>query len=289
MKKRIDLNTLMDPKSDFVFKKIFGEENDRDILIDFLNAVLKLKGKEVINDIEIRNPGIPKESLEDKYSTLDIKAELKNKKIINIEMQLFNKFNHDKRAMYYWAKLYEGQLGSKEDYAKLNPVISISILNFVYFKKFSEHHSVYTLRNTINDDRLNNDMEFHFLELPKFKEEKANLKEKLDKWLIFLKDVNIKEQQELVEQVIHSEGIQKAYHKLEVVSLDAEQRELYEIRQKALKDAVSAQNAWLNEGREEGREIGAHEKALEIAKSLIKTGMSVSDAVKITGITEAEI
>ncbi|MGL5749510.1 MAG: Rpn family recombination-promoting nuclease/putative transposase [Paraclostridium sp.] len=108
---------LLSPRVDFVFKKIFGNEQHPNILISFLNAVLNQK--DVITSVKILNTDIDKEHIEDKYSRLDIKATTNNKEHINIEIQVKNEYNMVKRSMYYWSKMYESQIIEGDDYDKL--------------------------------------------------------------------------------------------------------------------------------------------------------------------------
>ena len=89
---------LLDPKMDFVFKNIFGNDNNPQILISFLNATLKPKYK--ITAVEIKNTDMNKAYIDDKFSRLDIKATTSNDEIINIEIQLKNEFNMIKRSLY---------------------------------------------------------------------------------------------------------------------------------------------------------------------------------------------
>ena len=103
---------LLDPKIDFVFKKIFGSEKHPRVLISFLNAILKPINP--ISNVEIRNSDLEKEFLDDKFSRLDIKARTNKNEIINIEIQLKNEYNMIKRSLYYWSKMYEEQLNEGE-------------------------------------------------------------------------------------------------------------------------------------------------------------------------------
>ena len=121
---------LLNPKIDFVFKKIFGSEKHPGVLISFLNATLKAK-KKIVN-VDIKKTDIEKQYIEDKYSRLDVKATTSNDEIINIEIQLKNENNMVKRSLYYLSKMYEEQLNEKEDYSKLVRTVCINILNFKY-------------------------------------------------------------------------------------------------------------------------------------------------------------
>ena len=107
---------LLNPKIDFVFKKIFGSEKHPGVLISFLNAVLKPKNN--ITDVEIKNTDIDKSYIEDKFSRLDVKAVTSKNEIINIEIQLKNEYNMIQRSLYYWSKLYEEQLLISEPFVE---------------------------------------------------------------------------------------------------------------------------------------------------------------------------
>ncbi|MGL5056967.1 MAG: Rpn family recombination-promoting nuclease/putative transposase, partial [Fusobacteriaceae bacterium] len=154
---------LLDPKMDFIFKKIFGNEQEKSVLLSFLN--LALKPVQAIVDVELRNVEITKESLENKNSRLDIKAVTDTGTIINVEIQLTNKFNMGKRTMYYWSKLYSEQLKEGEDYKMLNKTVCINILNFNYFKETEHYHSIFKIKETTSNMLLDDDFEVHFLEL----------------------------------------------------------------------------------------------------------------------------
>ena len=108
------IRTLLNPQIDFVFKKIFGTEKNKPILIDFLNAVIKPVNP--IQEVEIKNNDIDKEFIEDKFSRLDIKAKTNNKEHISIEIQVKNEYNMIQRRLYYWSKMYSEQIQNRENY-----------------------------------------------------------------------------------------------------------------------------------------------------------------------------
>ncbi len=111
------MSYLLSPKVDFVFKKIFGNEKHPEILISFLNAVIKPQS--LIKSVQIRNTDIDKEYLSDKYSKLNIKALTDKGEYVNIEIQVKNEYNMIKRSLYYWSKLFESQIVEGDDYDKL--------------------------------------------------------------------------------------------------------------------------------------------------------------------------
>ena len=142
---------ILSPKVDFVFKRIFGNENNPRILISFLNAVIK--PKDLIQSIQIMNNDIDKESIEDKFSRLDIKAKTNKNELINIEIQIKDEHNMVKRSLYYWSKMFEGQLTEGQNYDKLAKTICINILNFKCLKT-KEAHSIYRLKEINTNEEL---------------------------------------------------------------------------------------------------------------------------------------
>lgn len=89
--------------NDFAFKKLFGEQRDKDLLQNFLEAVLS----ERIVDVTVKEEKLSRETIADKLSILDIKAQIQTEKQtakINIEVQLLNRYNMIPRTLFYWAK-----------------------------------------------------------------------------------------------------------------------------------------------------------------------------------------
>ena len=179
---------LLNPKMDFVFKKIFGSDKHPGVLISFLNAVLKPKND--ITSVEIKNADIDKSYINDKFSRLDVKAVTNKNEIINIEIQLKipfghvvndipslpyqehpllkNEYNMIQRSLYYWSKLYEEQLEEGDRYDKLCRTVCINILDFKYLKN-DRFHNGYRLKEIDTNEELTDLEEIHFIEIPKLK------------------------------------------------------------------------------------------------------------------------
>lgn len=98
------MKDLLDPKNDFVFKRIFGSEENKDVLLAFLNRTFQEAGEPPLTEIVLMNPYTDKDSPQDKQSIFDIQARTAEGKLINIEMQLFNRYDNEKRTLYYWSK-----------------------------------------------------------------------------------------------------------------------------------------------------------------------------------------
>ncbi len=132
--------------NDFIFKKVFAQDENNSELIDLLEAILDIK----IEKVDIKNPELPKNAMDEKASTLDIKAYLNDDTIIDIELQVKNEYNITDRSIVYLSKLVSGQIEIGEDYKKLKKTISIVILLFNYFETNTYHniaHMKYAYKN----------------------------------------------------------------------------------------------------------------------------------------------
>lgn len=237
-------NGLLDPKTDFIFKKIFGSEENKNILISFLNATLKYDDK--IKSVRLENTDIEKSFLEDKFSRLDIKATTNKNERINIEIQLRNERNMVKRTLYYWSKMYEEQLEEGKDYSTLNKTVCINILNFDYLKN-SKFHSRFRLKDTDNGCELTDVIEIHFIEIPKL-DDNSDEKDLLSAWGEFLKNPDSEKVRMLEDNI---KEIKDAKDELIKISADKKQRMLYDMRQKALHDEANAIITAKQEGEKE--------------------------------------
>lgn len=280
--------TLLSPKIDFVFKKIFGSEENKSVLISFLNATLKSKCE--IVSVDLKNTDIEKEYLKDKFSRLDIKATTSNNEIINIEIQMNDQYNMTKRTLYYWSKLYEEQMEQSDNYRKLNRTICINILNYNYLKN-NKFHNIYRLKEIETNEELTDICEIHFIEIPKLRH--LDLKDKADMlevWIEFLRDP----ESEVIRNAEQTNNeVKKAKDKLYKLSQNKEDRELYYLREKSIKDEVSAlsnaEQKGIEKGREEGLKEGENNKAIEIAKTSIENGLDDNLISTLTGLPLKEI
>jgi len=253
--------TLLNPKIDFVFKKIFGSADHPDILISFLNAVLKPQNP--ITSVEIKNSDLEKEYIEDKFSRLDVKALTRNREIINIEIQLKNEYNMIQRSLYYWSKLYEEQLSEGDRYDKLSRTVCINILDFKYLKN-DRFHNGYRLKEIETNEELTDLQEIHFIEIPKLKtfDSAEEIVDLLEGWVEFLRDP----ESEVIRKLeMSNKEIREAKDELYRLSRNSKERELYYLREKSLRDEISA----LANAEEKGLQQGLMQGKLESARSLL--------------------
>ena len=182
----------INPRVDIAFKKIFGVEENKDLLISLINSIVDKEDK--IAQVTLLNPYNLKNFRQDKLSILDIKAEGETGKRYNIEIQIGDEADYDKRALYYWAKLYTEQLQVSEDYSSLAKAIGIHILNFTSIPEVDKYHNVFHITEKETGFLYFKDLELHTIELKKFSQDShaklADLvglvKTSLDMWVAFL-------------------------------------------------------------------------------------------------------
>ncbi|NEQ39697.1 MAG: Rpn family recombination-promoting nuclease/putative transposase [Okeania sp. SIO3I5] len=237
---------FISPKTDYAFKKIFGSDQSEDILISFLNAII-YKGKNKIKSLTILNPYNPRqvETLKDSY--LDVRAVLNDNSQVIIEMQVASVTAFDKRVVYNLAKTYSTQLGPRQGYRHLKPVIAVTITDFEMFTKtkdvvnrFSFLHEKKHFKYTAAE------MQLVFVELPKFNKSLDELKTLVDKWIYFIKETDSLDV--IPESLGEVSAIEKALNIANEINLSPEELELMEQR------AIMAQD-------ESGKILFAEEKA----------------------------
>ena len=229
--------------SDYVFKRIFGQEENKSALIDFLEGILEIE----IQNVQINNPEIPKDFYDSKYGVLDLKVTLDNRLIVNVEMQMQNQYNIEQRSTFYMASTYAKQLGEREGYENCKKVIVINILNFNYYKRNSYHSiarmifepSDETAQIELgydNEDKYaSNYLEMHMIELPKFKEKNPEIGTKLEQWLWLF--IGGEEKVKKASKV--NKEVERINKKLASMSLSQEERNNYEFRLKAIRDEIT--------------------------------------------------
>jgi predicted transposase/invertase (TIGR01784 family) len=266
-----------DIKNDIAFRKIFGNENKTEILISFLNAVLKLQGSRKITWVEILNPYQMPIVLGAKSTILDVKARDKAGKEYIVEMQVTEKIGFAKRVVYYSAKSYSAQLTVGEDYAKLKPTIFIGILNFKFLET-SNYLSRHLILDAETHEHKLKDLDFNFIELPKFDKTEQELQTLVDKWVYFIKNA---ENLTVIPSNLDDEGLQSAYTEADRHRWKKEDLEAY-------------QYAKMREADEVNREKFVREKAkmqekFELAVKAIKKGFDNETIADLTNLSPEQV
>lgn len=265
----MDKNFIMKPKNDYVFKKIFGDVKNKDILIAFLESAINKS----ISDVSILNNELTKENISDKKSILDIRATIDNNVEVDIEIQLSRTLYMPARSLYYWSKIYCEQLKVGEKYKKLKKTICINIVDFEATES-KKYHSVYRLKELEEEFELTDKMEIHFIEMPKLKG--FNKGDNLSQWIKF---INSSSESEMRNMAVLNQNIDKALEILMKMSQSDEERAAYLSREMAIHDEVSKHD----EAIEEGFEKGVQQTKIENAKSLldILDDEGISERLKI--------
>lgn len=279
----------INPRVDLAFKKIFGVEENKDLLISLINSIVGAEDQVV--DVTLLNPYNQKNFKKDKLSILDIKAEASSGKKFNIEIQITDEADYNKRALYYWAKLYTEQLKESDDYSTLNKVIGIHILNFTSIPKAEKYHNIFHITEKETGQLYFKDLELHTIELKKFTDQLGNheeiitkIKGSLDMWSAFLTRHELLNKENLSKKLGNPE-LEKAMHVLEVMNFTEEEREAYEDHLKWLRIETNSLKKAEDKGREEGRE----EEKNKIALKMLKRGRPIDEIVEDTGLSEEEI
>ena len=280
---------LLPLTSDYVFKRIFGQEENKQALKDFLESILE----EEILKIEIKNPEIPKNFYDSKYGVLDLKVTLNDKSIVDVEMQMKNEHNIEQRDTFYLASNYVNELKEGEPYTKCKKSIVINILNFMYYNR-NEYHSVARMifeepkeeekveMGYKEEDRyMTKYLEVHIIELPKFKIKNPKMHTKLEEWLWLF----IGSDEKVSEASKKNKEIEKIKKKLASMSLSPEERNNYEYRLRAIRDEADAIEYKTKQAKEDGFKEGIE----QTAKEMLKNNFTIEQIQTITKLTKEEI
>ena len=244
------------PKSDFVFKQIFGDPNNTDILADFLKAILDIPADDY-EKIDLVDTHLNKKYFADKIGILDLKITTKSGHIVDVEIQKSNLADIDKRIAFYLSRLIVDQIGDSDPYTKIKRSIVIFIADYELIKNSPEYHKVWRLRDENGRD-FSNVMELNTIELPKLPEK--NDHNSLWAWLKFL---NSKSQEDFKSVSNENEKIAKAVNTLRNISMNDEARTAYRAEQKSKMDNMA-------------REISASETKLITSSILLLSSPSLS-------------
>ncbi len=286
MENNLELLPLTD---DYIFKRVFAYKGNESVLKDFLEALLKIE----IKGIKITNPEIIPYEKGEKRGLLDIKAEINDGTILDIEMQMENERNTEERATEYIGKMISEQLQVGDNYKTLKKSIVIFIANYNFLKRNSYHNiGRMKFEETLEDEYVNMGyekeekiaskyIEFHYIELPKFKKRNPSKFTKLDQWMcIFTQN---KEGIMLAEK--ENKEIKRAINTLDFLSKDPKERERHNSIVMAEYNRLVSQQNFFEDGKDEGKK----EEKIQIAKKLLKMNIPISQIIEATELTEEEI
>ncbi|WP_168464083.1 Rpn family recombination-promoting nuclease/putative transposase [Wolbachia endosymbiont of Ctenocephalides felis wCfeT] len=293
------LTKFLDPKCDLTFKRIFGSEKNKNILIHFLNDILGFTAESKIQEVEFLSTIMDPEIASDKQSIVDILCKDSANNRFIIEMQVARDKGFEKRAQLYAARAYSRQLDRSGNYVDLQKVYFIAIANCNLFPEEVDYISTHNIRDINTNGNYLKDLQFVFIELLKFpKNEVKQLENIVEKWCFFFKYAEDTTDEDLKKIARRAPVIKQAYEELNKFHWDEKDLLAYEERIMDLHkeeaiieyriDLATAKGR--EEGREKGREEGREEGIkigeekgiekgreagkIEVAKNLLKMGVS---------------
>jgi len=279
------------PKIDLVFRKLFGSEENKDLLLSLINGIIYSRPH--LTDLTIKNPYNLAEYIGSKTSILDVKAVDQDGVWYDIEMQIGELGFYGKRAMYYLSKMYVDQLEEGDGFDALRKTIGIHLIDFDYF-----HDSRYRRHFVFKDMETNDYIEhlsyqqLYFVEMRKFRKDWSELATSLDRWIAFLNKAQTLSQGAIPASLLEEPQIVRAVQKLETMGFDRQERTIYEGELKArLTDQEELRTAMqkgldegLQEGLQQGIEQGIEQGLHEALRRLMASGITEAEARRILGI-----
>jgi predicted transposase/invertase (TIGR01784 family) len=269
-----------------MFKTIFWNKEYPNVLISFINSILKRK--DPIKSVELINTEMDTQFIGEHGIRLDLVAKTSAGEILNVEMQKKNNDDMYKRSLFYWAKIYSSQLKTGQYYKDLNPVIAINILDFVLFKNDNDCHRSFVLKNTKTNEEYLRMLEIHFVELNKRKYMDQN--DELWAWTEFLKAPNSSNLNEKRIEINSLYDAQAIFNKANSNSIEREKMRLLDKTQMDNLSAISyAKAEGLAEGLEKGEQKGKLEEQKQIALNMKNHGLEDVFIAKCLNISIYEL
>jgi predicted transposase/invertase (TIGR01784 family) len=270
-----NIPTILPVKSDLIFRMFFADERNEEDLICLLKSVLKLP-EDDYNEIEIADPHLLPEYVDDKYAIIDVKLHTKGKKVIHIEIQLKITPELKKRIIYYNSRLITEQIGVGGNYDAIQDVISIIITDKTLISESQRYHHRFAFYDHEAGVEFTDLTVIHTLELDKLPEAADGTQ--LYDWASF---IAAKSEEELAVIAERNPQVGKAVVKLRALSADEQTRDMYERREKARRDEES-QRRW-------ARQEGESAKAFDIAKIMMADKEPIEKITRYTGLSREDV
>ena len=287
------MNDTLTLRNDYLFKLLLGSEENKSCLQDFLECVLDIPSAR-IEDLELLDKELTKDTISDKTGILDVKLRLKDGTTIDIEIQNSWSAEFIPRTLFYWAKIYLEGFKEGAAYTNLTKCITINLVS-QGFKLNNQVHSVYSILEQQRYQHLTDLLEIHFLNLllasqTAMPQKPIGNQEKLINWLRF---INTDDREERAMIATTSPVLQILNEKIDVLTLTPKERKLYESRMKLKSDIATISEVQFKSGLErglaEGEARGSRQARLETAKTMLTMGYPLGDICKITGLSQEEV
>ena len=283
----------IDPFTDFGFKKLFGEEPNKDLLIDFLNELLKQQdgGTTQIKSLTYANSERLGNTNEERKAIFDLYCENENGERFIIELQKARQQFFKDRSLYYatFAIREQAQKGQQWNF-HLQHVYTVSIMDFVFDNVRTDRfqHTV-KLVETDTQEIFYDKLTFIYLEMPKFRKTEDELTTHFDKWLYLLQNLRRFDE---IPAILQERIFRKAFRIAEVSNLNEEEMNAYEADLKYRRDWKNAMDFAVQEAAAEATAAAAVKAAAQrvsIAQSLKSAGVDVAIIAQSTGLTLDEV
>jgi predicted transposase/invertase (TIGR01784 family) len=270
----------LNPFTDFGFKKIFGEEASKPLLLDFLNALLPSRDK--IVDLSFKNNEQLGQTELDRKAIYDIYCENEQGEKFIVELQKAKQNYFKERTIYYSTFPIREQAEKGEWNYNLKSVYCIGILDFT----FDDYETELEKNEVLHTIKLKNQhgktfyekLTFIYLEMPNFKQAEHQLETRLDKWLYFIKHL---EDFQSIPSIIADDVFNQAFEKAELAKFDQAELASYENSLKIYRDLKSVIDTAYDEGKLEGK--------LEMARTMKLENEPTDKIIRYTGLTKEQI
>lgn len=269
------LGKYLNPQNDIAFKRLFGSEKNKDILITLLNAVLGNQLKDPIKEVKFLSPIQEVEVAAQKQSIVDVLCRDKEGTQYIIEMQVALTKGFQERAQYYASKAFISQMKKGQMYESLKGVIFLAFCSFNIFPKKKVYKSEHVILDKKTGENDLDKLSFTFIDLPKFDKQrgkdigKLSLEEKFYYFLTHASQVNPEQLKALTEK---NEVMRKAYEELDRFFWTAEEIGRYEREEKRIRDNEAALDSALEQGEKRilERLVKAGHISKDVADALLK-------------------
>jgi predicted transposase/invertase (TIGR01784 family) len=261
-------------------KYLLTGPKSKPVLIDFINGVLLLEGADRIVDLEVTSGELVQDTSGMKLSVLDVSAKLADGRTTDVEVQVVNYRDFKKRGPFYWAARHVKKLEAGMFYTQIKPMITICLLAFDLLEEEESYRNSYSIRNDKSGNRLCEDLQIIYLELPKFLRSlgEGHPRTGLERWLLYFSN---EEGERMNKAVAENPALGAAKEIESVFWADAREKELYFQHQRLLMDEYSAQHTFeylLTEAKAEARAEGRAEARQEAAQEKEKAAQAEQKA-----------
>jgi predicted transposase/invertase (TIGR01784 family) len=277
----------INPFTDFGFKRLFGEEPNKDLLLDFLNELLRKEKGNIKTITYLKNEHLP--DFGERKAIFDIYCENENGEKFIVEIQKAKQNFFKDRSIYYSTFPIQEQAVRGDWNFELKAVYTVGILDFVFDDPdkdktvVSEVKLMDTGKKKVFYDKLT----FIYLQMPNFTKASDELETHFDKWLFVIKNLPKLQERPLKLQ---ERIFEKLFEIAEIAKFDSQERIAYEDSLKYYRDIKNSIATAREEGREKGREEGEKNKASETAVKLLSMGILTAEQIaEATGLCTEEV